>query len=297
MTFQVPENVRRYIVNIFSELNDSISRKLTVVPNIPEETLDISFIDNLSRHSAPRIVSPNWAIRIAAHFIGNIRHRRRYEIADLGVVIIFKNAGTVLARKLILLQSKRLYPTNNKVIEFDDFDYDLGLALITDRDRLESSVFSQVIYKFDNTSNYGALRAKSRQCTVIQEHFEDTNIPVHYLLYNPLVLPCSITYPVTANEMEFPAREFGIRVIPTEFVHAILDEYGSSAPLRVADLCDREGDGRMFGWSLEDFFDEVIQCKEGYFFDGSKDVGLSRLFSRKSGPIFCIVEIVIEKGG
>ena len=141
MNFKVPEDVRRYIVNIFSELNDSISRKIASIPNIPEETPDISFIENLSRHSAPRIVSPNLAVRIAAHFIGNIRHRRRYEIADLGIVIVFKRGGTVLARKLILFQSKRLYPTNNEVIEFDDFDYDLGLALITNRDRLEASVF------------------------------------------------------------------------------------------------------------------------------------------------------------
>ena len=150
---------------------------------------------------------------------------------------------------------------------------------------------------FDNTSNYGALRAKSRQFAVIQEHFEDTNIPVHYLMYNPLVLPWSISYPVTWSEIELPDPEFGIRVISTERVHSILNEYAGSAALRVADLCDREGDGRTFGWSLENFFDEVIQCNEGYLFDGAKDAGLSRLFGRKSGPIFCIVEVVIEEDG
>ena len=91
-----------------------------------------------------------------------------------------------------------------------------------------------------------------------------------------------------------PEREFGIRVISTERVHAILNEYAGSAALRVADICNREGDGHTFGWSLESFFEEVIQCSEGYLFDGAKDAGLNRLFSRKSGPIFCIVEVVIE---
>ena len=297
MAFQVPEDVRGHIVSIFSELNDSISQKLASIPNVPEESLDISFIENLSRYSTPQIVAPNWAVRIAAHFIGNIRHRRRYEVADLGIVIVFKRSGAVVSRKLILLQSKRLYPINNDVIEFDDFDYDLGLALITDRDAMETSIFSQVKFVFDSTSNYGALRANSRQCAVIQEHLEDTNVPVHYLMYNPLVLPWSISYPVTTSDIEFPEREFGARVISSERVHTILNDYTGSAALNVADLCNREGDGHIFGLSLEHFIDEVIQCREGYRFDGTKDVGLQRLFSRKSGPIFCVVEIVIEGDG
>lgn len=295
MNFKVPESVRSYIVKVFSEVNDSISRKISSVPNIPEETLDISFIENLSRYSAPRIIVPNWAVRIAAHFIGNIRHRRRYEIADIGVVLVFKYNDKVLGRKLILLQSKRLYPTNNQVIEFDDYDYDLGLGLITHQGNLRASVFSKVQYCFDHSAKYGALSAKSEQCMVIQEHFEDTNIPVHYLMYNPLVLPWSITYPVDSNEIEFPEREFGTRVIASESIHAILKSYSSGAALKIADICDQEGDGSTFGWSLENFFDDVIQCKEGYLFNEDNDVGLGKLFNKKSGPIFCIVEVVIEQ--
>lgn len=295
MNFKVPENVRSYIVNIFSEVNDHISRKISSVPNISEEALDFSFIENLSRYSAPRIIAPNWAIRIAAHFIGNIRHRRRYEIADIGVVLVFKYNHKVVAQKLILLQSKRLYPTNNQVIELDDYDYDLGLALITHQDRLGASIFSKVQFLFDHSANYGALSAKSNQCTIIQEHFQDTNIPVHYLMYNPLVLPWSISYPIDSNEIYFPERELGARVIASENVHSILKPYTSGATLKFADICNQEGDGNTFGWSLEDFFDDVIQCKEGYIFNRDQDVGLNRLFERKSGPIYSIIEVVIEQ--
>ena len=265
------------------------------MPNVPEESLDISFIDSMSKYSAPKIVSPNWAVRIAAHFIGNIRHRRRYEIADIGVVIVFKNGNKVLARKLVLLQSKRLYPKNNEVIEFDDFDYDLGLGLITGRENIETSIFSNVCFKFDSKSIYGALKARSNQCKVIEEHIGETNIPVHYQFYNPLILPWSISYPITVHERSLPKRQLGVRVLSAEKVHSILKCNDHSTTLRVADLSKDENNSYTFGMSLERFFDDVIRCEEGYIFNSAQDVGLSKLFRRKSGPIFCVVEIVIEE--
>ena len=295
MKIEIPDVVRDHIYMIFSEVNDRISRKITKIPNIPEESLDISFIETLSNYSAPRVVAPDWAVRIAAHFIGNIRHRRRYEIADIGIVFVFKKGPAVLARKLVLLQSKRLYPSNNEVIEFDDFDYDLGLALVTERERLETPLFSQVRFEFDITSAYGALKPNSNQCSVIQEHLRDTNIPVFYLMYNPLVLPWQISYPTFLRDAELPQREFGTRIISADKVHRILESRVNSVALKVADLSEDNENNYLFGFSLEDFFDDVVRCEQGYLFDRNRDAGLRRLFARKSGPIFCIVEVVIEK--
>ena len=297
MKIEIPDIVRNYIYMMFSEVNEKISQKITTIPNLPEESLDISFIETLSNYSAPRVVAPNWAVRIAAHFIGNIRHRRRYEIADIGIVIVFKKGSVVLARKLVLLQSKRLYPNNNEVIEFDDFDYDLGLALVTERERLETPVFSQVHFEFDTTSSYGALKPNSNQCSVIQEHLQDTNIPVYYLMYNPLVLPWRISYPTFLRNVELPQREFGARIISANRVHKVLESRTNSVALKVADLSEEAEDSYLFGFSLEDFFDDVVRCEQGYMFGGDREAGLHRLFSRKSGPIFCIVEVVIEEDG
>ena len=295
MNIKVPDAVRNYIFGVFSDVNEKISRKISTVPNIPEESLDITFIDALSDYSAPKIVAGDWAVRIAAHFIGNIRHRRRYEIADLGIIIVFKKGRRILRRKLVLLQSKRLYPNNSEVIEFDDYDYDLGLALMTEREQLETPVFSRVEFQFDLASSYGALKTNAHQCTVIQEHLEDTDVPVYYSMYNPLVLPWTVSYPISTGSPELPKRVLGTRVIPAERVLGISAQRKSGIPLTVGDFLEKNGSEYTFGASLEQFFDDVIRCEQGYTFDGSRDVGLHRLFSRKSGPIFCIVEVVIEE--
>ena len=115
--FDVPESVLNYIRLMFASVNDYVSQRISKIPNVPEESLDISFIDKLSDYSGPVTVAPSWAVQIATHFIGNIRHYRRYEIADIGVVIIFKKSSEIIGRKLVLLQSKRLYPKNFRVTE------------------------------------------------------------------------------------------------------------------------------------------------------------------------------------
>ena len=88
-SFDVPESVLNYIRLMFASVNDYVSQKISKIPNVPEESLDISFIDKLSDYSGPVSVEPNWVVQIATHFIGSIRHYRRYEIADIGVVIVF----------------------------------------------------------------------------------------------------------------------------------------------------------------------------------------------------------------
>lgn len=290
MKIDVPVSVLERITTIFGEVNDKVSRKISLTPNTPEESLDISFIESLSEHSAPYVVCPEWAIRISSHFIGSIRHYRRYEVADIGVVVVFKRGTRILKRKLVLLQSKRLYPNNSQVTELDEFDYELGLAMVTREEHHETPIFSSVLFEFDSTSSYGALRAKSQQCQTIQAHFDETEIPVHYMLYNPVVLPWQFLYPLK-DRLELPPREFGTRVIDMDTVHSTLEDKGGT--LKVSDV-GRSDANYTFGSSLENFFVDVVKCKEGYEYDGDRDIGLRRLFNRKSGPIFCVIEIVIE---
>ena len=117
----VPEAVVAFIVRAFSHVNDVVSGKISKTPNTPEESLDVAFIEALSDFAGPTRITDDFAVRIAAHFIGSLRHYRRYEIADIGLVIVFKRGASVCGRKLILLQSKRLYPLSHAVDELDDF--------------------------------------------------------------------------------------------------------------------------------------------------------------------------------
>ena len=63
----------------------------------------------------PVTTSSGWTVNIATHFLVRGRHfaewpgQRRWEIADIGVRILFRRGGTLLRSKVALLQSKRLY--------------------------------------------------------------------------------------------------------------------------------------------------------------------------------------------
>ena len=293
--FHIPIGVLEYVRNIFGSVNDHVSQKFSKIPNIKEESLDISFIDRLSDFSEPVVVCPDWAVQVAAHFIGSIRHHRRYEIADIGVVVVFKRTSRIVGRKLVLLQSKRLYPNNYRVNEFEDFDYELGLGIAIRDNQNEATIMSTVTYEFDENSKYGALLKSSNQCNAINEHFGETKIPVHYMLYNPLIVPCAIEHPIKVMNDRLPNRQFGTRVIDASDVHDAMDGLPDNAPLalkKLAGACSSEG--LAFGRTLEDFFYEVVSCRNGYQFH-SIDDGIRRLFRRKSGPIFCVIELTIEQ--
>lgn len=294
MDFEVPEPVRLHIYRVFSDANDKVTGRLSLAPNISEESLDLSLIDALAEHAAPKIVSQGWAVRFAAHFIGRLRHYGRYEVADIGIVIEFKDGENVVARKLLLLQSKRLYPKNNDVVEFDDFDYRLGLGMITRADSIEASVFADVEYEFDQDCAYEMLKAGSQQCSAIDQHSDHSGVPVHYMLYNPVVLPWLIRYPQDRVQLDLPTREIGARVLAATEVHHLLREKRERASLKFAELIDGK-DARRCGLTLEDFIDEAVACREGYLYEHGRDRGIERLFERKSGPIFCVIEIVIER--
>lgn len=291
----VPDSVISYVRDVFSNANDRVSGKFHKIPNLPEETFDISLIDALSDQSRPVISEPGWAVQINTHFIGSIRHHRRYEIADIGVVILFKNSAKIQKRKLLLLQSKRLYPDNFVVREFEEFDYELGLGLLFRDSPFEVPIATPVMYNFSVESKYSALRAGSQQCQAIFEHIRDTKIDVHYMFYNPLVVPCEIIHPVEPSSTKIPCRSLGIRILKFNDVQDVLERPQAHHVLALRDLVpEAQNDPIAFGHSIEGFICDAIRCREGYQFNSNDDAGISRLFNRKSGPIFCIIEVIIE---
>ena len=77
--------------------------------------LDQALIDVLADYGAPQIVAPGWAVRIDVHFLGGRRHYYSWEVADIGVLVLAKHKAAVEAKKIALLQSKRLYPDTGPV--------------------------------------------------------------------------------------------------------------------------------------------------------------------------------------
>ena len=128
-----PPQVVSYIRNVFAQANKRLSEKIARVPNCSEPSLDMTLIEHLTQFAAPRVVAPGWTVKLDVHFLGGLRHFDSWEIADIGLLVFAKLGPNVVAQKVALLQSKRLYPTNHPVVEQSSFDYKVGFATLVDR--------------------------------------------------------------------------------------------------------------------------------------------------------------------
>jgi hypothetical protein len=107
---RIPEDVLRWIRQVFAGGNTRVTEKLIRNPNLPEESLDLSWIEHLSRFSAAERFPSGWMVRIESHYLGGLRHFRNWEIADIGLLVFLRLAPGSSVSKVALLQSKRLYP-------------------------------------------------------------------------------------------------------------------------------------------------------------------------------------------
>jgi hypothetical protein len=57
------------------------------------------FIDTLSDVAAPHITPTGYVVDIDVHFLGQGRHWRSWEIADLGVIVNYRQHGSCTARE------------------------------------------------------------------------------------------------------------------------------------------------------------------------------------------------------
>jgi len=85
---------------------------LSRMPMIREDTLDQALIAHLDMQAPEVAPHSGWIIYVQTHFLGGGRHVGVWEIADIGVFVVLRQAGTVLWSKAVILQSKRLFPLN-----------------------------------------------------------------------------------------------------------------------------------------------------------------------------------------
>ncbi len=108
----LPDDVLAFLENIFEACNLAVSRKISKMPNVHETSLDMTFIEHLSNYSAPVRLGSGWTVRLDTYYLGGGRHFGSWEIADIGFLVMFRQAGQFVRSKVALLQSKRLYPTS-----------------------------------------------------------------------------------------------------------------------------------------------------------------------------------------
>lgn len=290
----VPEDVTEWIRTVFRGCNERITEKLSNNPNLPEESLDLTWIEHLSQYSSPVTLSSSWTVKIETHYLGGLRHFRNWEVADIGVLIFFRQAGTLKRSKVALLQSKRLYPSNNTVQEEDRIDYEIGFARLADPEALQQSVAVQAEFQFDDGCRYGALAAKSEQTKAIVDYEKQNKTPIYYQFYNPWRLPFIQRIPLSQFKRPTGDLSLGKRVIPARAVHKLLTHYVAGQKPTVAEvksLCP----GATYGWQLEHFVaDLLLACVEGAIFKDISEERIQNLFYRRSGPISAAIAISIE---
>ncbi len=79
-----------WLRQLFAECNARITEKLSLGPNLPEESLDLTWIEHLSRYASPVTVGANWLIKVETHYLGGMRRFRGWEIADIGVLLFVR---------------------------------------------------------------------------------------------------------------------------------------------------------------------------------------------------------------
>jgi hypothetical protein len=114
--------------SVFRACNEHVSSMLANMPTTHEATLDLGFVGKAAEFSAPIKFPSEWIVRIDTHFLGGRRHFYSWEVADIGVLIHFRQAGKLLKSKIALLQSKRLYAVEEEYDEDQKVDYEIGFA-------------------------------------------------------------------------------------------------------------------------------------------------------------------------
>ncbi|WP_437205842.1 hypothetical protein [Planctomicrobium sp. SH664] len=145
---QPPEGVLKWISQVFTECDHRITQKIHNNPNLLEESLDLTWIEHLSQFSAPVRIDGAWTVKIESHFLGGLRHFYQWEIADVGVLLFVRSCGKIQLSKVALLQSKRLCPTSNRVVEEGRIDYEIGFARIADPEDLARSIAVEREFEF-----------------------------------------------------------------------------------------------------------------------------------------------------
>ncbi len=174
----IPDDVVAWFRQVFGEANRRVCERLINLPNIRETSLDDGLIEALIPDTAPTLLSSGAIVRMDTHNIGGLRRlggkmwdlpeRRRWETADIAVLVFVYRGATLIAKKIGLLQSKRLFPTNNDVDDEDEVGFRFGMNAFLRRSEPQAIGALHRTFAFDETCRYGAISTGSDQIASIE---------------------------------------------------------------------------------------------------------------------------------
>jgi hypothetical protein len=298
---QIPEDVVTWFRGVFSDANRRVSERLVNLPNVRETSLDDGLIEALIPEAAPTLLPSGAIVRMDAHNIGGLRRigwphwdlpfgGRRWETADIAILVFVYRRDALIAKKIGLLQSKRLYPDNNDVDDEDETGFLHGMNAFIRRESVQAIGTLYRKFSFDKSCVYGAIHSGSDQVKSIDALNRDFGKAVYYLLYNPHEIPFSISYPLR-ERIRFNLPAVGCRVFDSDQVHQALAEL-SEGESPTYDMIKRVG--AASDWPLETWAaDLLLTCQVGQQFDASRDDRVRYFLERRSGPIGAALAVSI----
>ena len=288
----VPDDVIDWIQHVVSEANDAATERLTNQPNVRETSLDDALINGIEKYSAPKRLPSGAVVMLEVHNIGGLRQIERWELADIAFIVHVTVEGRPLSRKIGLLQSKRLYPTNSDVDVDDPLTFKLGLNGLLDAE--VGRAFSQLRrdYSFKDSSRFGAIVSDDPQLARIKEFHKRFGEAVFYLLYAPVEVPLDVRMPTSAYRKVLRAVE-GARVVRAAAIEKAVKRAGSTRGGPTLKSVKRNAGAEY--WRLEDWASNLLlRCKVGRQYTEADIDLINGVVVRRSGPIGAAIRINID---
>lgn len=299
--FEIPQDVQDWLSGVFRGCSERTAGKMSRLANLWETSLDLTFVEHFSQYSAPFAFASDYVVRIDTHYLGGGRHFGEWEIADIGILVLFRSAGRVVRSKIGLLQSKRLYPLETREQEDHLDNYLRGFGRLFETTEAFSKAAGARTFEFAQESRYEALHVGAQQYQSILEYEQSFQIPVYYALYNPWIIPWAVQIPASAGQDPTGECKVGMRIIPAHHLASLMSSKAEGYRPSYADLLKLgppfDTDETQGGWRLEDFVvKKLLDCSEGYIANQplGEDPGLFRVFNRRSGPISAAIQLTIE---
>lgn len=296
----LPPDVIAWIKRIFEQCNNAVTHQLSLIPFTHEPALDQLLIAEIQKAATPVVLPSEWTVFIDTHFLGGRALFHNWEVADIGILVVFRDRGRIVRSKVALLQSKRLYAKEQKSAENLLPEYRMGFGRLIGSDEEYGKFIKSRTFHFDERSAYLAMKTQDEQWHAIEGYQAARKIPVYYLFYNPIVIPWAQELPAKPLNLKPRKVRVGTRVVGAKEVMAAcstIPKGGSPTySLLTGSLPDpfRQAKNRG-GWRLEHFVaDLLMQCHVGYVAAPKNDEELFSVFFQRSGPISAAIAVTID---
>jgi hypothetical protein len=290
----MPEDVVAWFRSIFAAANRRVCERLVNLPNVRETSLDDGLIEALIPESAPTLLPSGAIVRMDTHNIGGLRrlggprwdwgppYLRRWETADIAILVFVYRGDTLVAKKIGMLQSKRLFPENNDVEAEDGINFLYGMNAFLRREGQQAAAALHRTFAFNDNCIYASITAGSDQPQTIDRLNSEFGKAVYYLLYNPHQMPFSVSYPLR-ERVRVEEIAVGCRVLDADHVHGALAGLAEGRSPSYAVL---KGAAAASDWPLETWAaDMLLTCQVGEQFNDDRDERVHYFLERRSGPI------------